>query len=1239
VKHILIDFGSYITDHTRDFTSREWVFKAINDWLASVDGSRSFLLTGKPGSGKTAIVSRLSQFTQGTVLPPDGLTHLAPDFLSAMHFCSARDSRWINPHVFAESLAMQLARRYPTYAKALAEKSGDRQIRIKVDQQVHGGVVDGQVIGVVIESLNVNGVAPDTFFNRVVREPLEALFHDGFAQQVIILVDALDEALLYSEKTNIVSLLAHNEYAPLLGVLSVARKSLTLAQLQAFTNKSESAIWKYLGDLQQFIEEVDPKLELQGEEKGYRLYHQSVVDFLHLQRLVVGKKTLRNTFFLPSREFHCKIGTYYHIKAEEQGWDKVDNYGLLYLTEHLSLAYEWQQLFEILDTVEYGKTTLNFDLTTRAYAQDLDLGRRTATWGSWTVEEGIALLPRLWRYTVLRCSLTSRADQYPLAAFQVLLLLQRESEAQDLAELLTSPAHKANVMLHIAKHLAQQSEWGPESIQMLERIYEVACTIEGRDERAKLLRELGIASAQAQQWEQAEAIARLVEIDQWRVSVLSELGIYLVQARQHEHAKTIWSEALDVVRSRLVDVPRAECLRELGVALVRAQQWDHAEAIWTEALEAARKIVLIEWRAEALEKLGVALNLAQQWDHAEAVLTEALEVVHSIPLKLNEVRAVALLELGIALIQARQWERAKEVGAKAEAVARSIKRSPTRANALSKLATALSHTEQREQAEFLWDEVQTLASTYTIEWGSWLRSSKFCELGITLARAQQWERAEAVINLIETDWQKAEALGELAIALARARQWERVDVVWGKIHTLVHLVERSKRQVEVLSELGATLAHAKQWETAKAVWNEVQVVLQPIVWSAEQVEVLSMLGITLAQAQQWEQAERVWAEALARAHSSKEVDVDRWRTEAWGRWGIALAQAQQWTQAQAVAYKIKDSWWKAKVLRELGATLAQAQQWERAEAAVDSIEDRDERAEALRELGTALAQAQQWERAEAVVSSSDSFTAKADILCKLGTALAQAQQQERAEAVWAYVQDIVRLLREKRFGYDVSLILSELGLALAQAQQWERAEALWTEAEEEANKLSDDWETGEALCELVAALGLAQRWERAETIARSISRSDKRAKALRILVGILSQAQQWERAEVVAHSIEQFYNEERDERARALCELGLALARAHQWEHARAIACIIEKRDKRFKVLREITEVIAKTGDYEELLHAVQSWWMQVDKRDDAIQLLPLATQLILFEPEIGSAFCNVFTWVDNFIKVAVTGE
>ena len=56
-----------IADRTRDFTGRGWVFQALDAWLADPHGKRGFLLTGEPGSGKTAVAARLVQMSRGEV--------------------------------------------------------------------------------------------------------------------------------------------------------------------------------------------------------------------------------------------------------------------------------------------------------------------------------------------------------------------------------------------------------------------------------------------------------------------------------------------------------------------------------------------------------------------------------------------------------------------------------------------------------------------------------------------------------------------------------------------------------------------------------------------------------------------------------------------------------------------------------------------------------------------------------------------------------------------------------------------------------------------------------------------------------------------------------------------------------------------------------------------------------------------------------------------------------------------
>jgi hypothetical protein len=213
VTRSVLDFTNYIADRTQNFTGREWVFQAINAWLVNPDKPRFFLLIGEPGSGKTAIAGRLSQFAQGETAPADPGC-FRPGFLDAVHFCWVQDSLWIDPFVFAGSVATQLANRYPAYRKALEAPSEGQPVHLEVrelKQEVRSVSKGGQVIGIIV---NVSGPSPEYAYNRAVRLPLEALLRDQPTRQIVILIDSLDEAMLYSGDFNIVSLLTRSKNLP-----------------------------------------------------------------------------------------------------------------------------------------------------------------------------------------------------------------------------------------------------------------------------------------------------------------------------------------------------------------------------------------------------------------------------------------------------------------------------------------------------------------------------------------------------------------------------------------------------------------------------------------------------------------------------------------------------------------------------------------------------------------------------------------------------------------------------------------------------------------------------------------------------------------------------------------------------------------------------------------------------------------------------------------------------------------
>jgi len=128
--------------------------------------------------------------------------------VAASHFCITSQADTLDPFIFVRSLSHQLGR-IAGFAQPLLEET-----LVHVAGHASAQENYGSIIGVHIENLIVQPIAATAAFNRTVVTPLKQLYAEGFDQQLVIVVDALDEAVQQQGTETIVELLANAQGLP-----------------------------------------------------------------------------------------------------------------------------------------------------------------------------------------------------------------------------------------------------------------------------------------------------------------------------------------------------------------------------------------------------------------------------------------------------------------------------------------------------------------------------------------------------------------------------------------------------------------------------------------------------------------------------------------------------------------------------------------------------------------------------------------------------------------------------------------------------------------------------------------------------------------------------------------------------------------------------------------------------------------------------------------------------------------
>jgi thioredoxin-like negative regulator of GroEL len=184
-------------------------------------------------------------------------------------------------------------------------------------------------------------------------------------------------------------------------------------------------------------------------------------------------------------------------------------YARQHYVAHLAAAGAYEQLWELIDIGNYGRLKWRWEFSLRGYMRDLDIARQAVIDEvSDDTSSQMRALARLWRYSLLRCSLSFQADNYPDEFFQAMIDLGRYPEAERIAELLNNSLKKIELFCLIASaHLKNNTK---AAIAMLKKAEAVANCMIRPEERTKALKSIQHVYFKAGNEEEVNRLSALI---------------------------------------------------------------------------------------------------------------------------------------------------------------------------------------------------------------------------------------------------------------------------------------------------------------------------------------------------------------------------------------------------------------------------------------------------------------------------------------------------------------------------------------------------------------------------------------------------------------------------------------------------------------------------------------------------------------------------------------------------------
>ncbi len=190
----VLDFSDRMHELTQVFVGRDWLLREVDDFLAQAQ-DRYLVITGEPGIGKSAFAAYLTQKRE----------------IHVYHFCIVTKNSTLNPSDFVRSLNYQLASYLPGFLRYVLEQG-----RVRIEQGINIQKMESEnVYGVYVEKVISQAQNVADAFQYLICNPLKDWSVAHPKKQVMLLVDALDEASRMDYNFDIVDLIKTTQDLPI----------------------------------------------------------------------------------------------------------------------------------------------------------------------------------------------------------------------------------------------------------------------------------------------------------------------------------------------------------------------------------------------------------------------------------------------------------------------------------------------------------------------------------------------------------------------------------------------------------------------------------------------------------------------------------------------------------------------------------------------------------------------------------------------------------------------------------------------------------------------------------------------------------------------------------------------------------------------------------------------------------------------------------------------------------------